>query len=103
MVSYDSILHVCERHTANCSTAFPKVFSRDLYVYQCISTHIRHKTQQESSGLHKSWPTLVHVHIATEDLETLHPGATGLCFIIMVEQPQTHATGLVPEKLNHLN
>ena len=34
--------------------------------------------------MHKSWPTLVHVHIATEDLETLHPGATGLCFIIKV-------------------
>ena len=33
-------------------------------------------------GLHKLWPTLVHVHIATEVLETLHPGATGLCFII---------------------
>ena len=25
-----------------------------------------------------------HVHIATEDLETLHAGATGLCFIIKV-------------------
>ena len=43
-----------------------------------------HKTLQESSGLHKSLPTLVHVHIATEDLETLHPGATGPCFIIKV-------------------
>ena len=31
------------------------------------------------------WPTLVHVHIiATEALETLHPGATGLCFMIKV-------------------
>ena len=34
--------------------------------------------------MHKSWPTLVHAHIATEDLETLHPGVTGLCFIIKV-------------------
>ena len=30
------------------------------------------------------WPTLVHVHIATEVLDTLHPGATGLCFIIKI-------------------
>ena len=28
--------------------------------------------------------TLVHVHIATEVLETLHPGATGLCLIIKI-------------------
>ena len=28
--------------------------------------------------------TDMHVHIATEVLETLHPGATGLCFIIKV-------------------
>ena len=36
-----------------------------------------------SFGLHKFiWPTLVHVYIATEVLETLHPGTTGLCFII---------------------
>ena len=27
------------RHTANCSTALPKVSSRDLYVYQCIRPH----------------------------------------------------------------
>ena len=26
----------------------------------------------------------MHVHIATEVLEALHPGATGLCFIIKV-------------------
>ena len=26
----------------------------------------------------------VHVHIATEVLEILHPGATGLCFMIKV-------------------
>ena len=25
--------------------------------------------------------TVVHVQIATEDLKTLHPGVTGLCFI----------------------
>ena len=35
-------------------------------------------------GLHKSWPTLVHVQIATEDLETLHPVMAGLCFIMKV-------------------
>ena len=34
--------------------------------------------------MHKLWPTLVHVHIATEDHEALHPGATGLCYIIKV-------------------
>ena len=34
--------------------------------------------------LQKLWPTLVHVHIATEVLETLHPGATGLRFIIKI-------------------
>ena len=28
--------------------------------------------------------TLVHVHIATEVLDTLHPGAKGLCFIIKI-------------------
>ena len=28
--------------------------------------------------------SLVHVHIATEVLEALHPGAKGLCFIIKV-------------------
>ena len=66
------------KHTANCSTALPKVSSR---AYMCTNASELIKTQQESSGLHKSWPTLVHVHIATEDLETLHPGATGLCFI----------------------
>ena len=27
-------------HPANCSTAFPKVFSRDLQVCQCIRTHM---------------------------------------------------------------
>ena len=27
---------------------------------------------------------MVHVQIATEDLKTLHPGVTGLCFIIKV-------------------
>ena len=32
----------------------------------------------------KLWPTLVHVHIATEVLDTLYPGATGLCFIIKI-------------------
>ena len=30
------------------------------------------------------WPTLVHVHIASEVLDTLHPGATGFCFIIKI-------------------
>ena len=29
-------------------------------------------------GCKNLWPTLVHVHIATEALETLHPGATGV-------------------------
>ena len=33
------------RHTANCSTALSKVFSRDFQVYQCIRTH---KTEEES-------------------------------------------------------
>ena len=27
---------------------------------------------------------MVHVQIAAEDLKTLHPGVTGLCFIIKV-------------------
>ena len=27
---------------------------------------------------------MVHVQIVTEDLKTLHPGVTGLCFIIKV-------------------
>ena len=35
-------------------------------------------------GCKNLWPTLVHVHIATGVLETLHPGATGLCFMIKV-------------------
>ena len=26
------------------------------------------------------WPTLVYVHIATEVLETPHPGVSGLCW-----------------------
>ena len=30
------------------------------------------------------WPTLVHVHVATEVLETLPPWATGLYFIVKV-------------------
>ena len=30
------------------------------------------------------WPTLVYLHIATQVLETLHPGATGLCCIIKI-------------------
>ena len=34
--------------------------------------------------MHKLWPNLVHVHIATEVFVTLHPGATGLCFMIKV-------------------
>ena len=34
--------------------------------------------------MHKSLSTRVHAYIATEDLETLHPGATGLCFIMNV-------------------
>jgi len=29
--------------------------------------------------MHKLWLTLVHVHIATEAVETLHHEATGLC------------------------
>ena len=33
------------RHTANCSTALSKVFSRGFQVYQCIRTH---KTEEES-------------------------------------------------------
>ena len=37
---------------------------------------------RRTCGLHKLWPTLVHVHIATEVLWTLHPGATGPCFIV---------------------
>ena len=63
------------RHTANCSTALPKVSSR---VYVCTNASELITTQQESSGLHKSWSTqsLMHVHIATGDLETLHPGTT---------------------------
>ena len=45
-----------------------------------------HKTQQESIWVaYILWPTLVHVHIATEvDLETLHPGATCLRFMIKI-------------------
>ena len=34
--------------------------------------------------MHKLLPALVHVHIATKVLETPHPGATGLCFIIKI-------------------
>ena len=39
------------------------------------------KLSRSPFGLHKLWPTL---HIATEILVTLHPGATGLCFMIKV-------------------
>ena len=56
------------------ATALPKVFSRDLQVHQSIRTH----------KWTYVWPTLVGVHIATEVFETVHPGVTGLCFIIMV-------------------
>ena len=42
------------------------------------------KLSRSPFGLQKLWPTLVYVHIATEVLETLHPGVTGLCFIIKV-------------------
>ena len=40
------------------------------------------KPGRSPCGLHKLWPTLVHVHIAIEVLQTLHPGAAGLCFIV---------------------
>ena len=52
--------------------------SGDLQVYQCITL------SRSPFGLHKLWPTLVHVHIATEVLVTLHPGTIGLCFMIKV-------------------
>ena len=52
------------RHTANCTTALPKVSSR---VYVCTNASELITTQQESSGLHKSWSTqsLMHVHIGS--------------------------------------
>ena len=53
-------------------------------MYQCIRTHKLTKLNMSPFGLHKLWPTLVHVHIATEVLVTLHPGATGLRFMIKV-------------------
>ena len=57
------------RHPTNCSTALPKVFSSDLPVCQCIRTHyVGVKPGRSPCGLHKLWPTLVHVHIATEVL-----------------------------------
>ena len=34
--------------------------------------------------MQKLWPTLVHVHIPTEVLDTLCPGAKGLCLIIKI-------------------
>jgi len=48
------------RHTASCSTALPKVFSRHLQVYQCIRTH---KSQHEYMWVANLWTTPVHVHI----------------------------------------
>ena len=56
------------RHPTNCSTALPKVFSSDLPVCQYIRTHVGVKPGRSPCGLHKLWPTLVHVHIATEVL-----------------------------------
>ena len=48
------------------------------------NSYVDIKLSRSPVGLHKSWSTLVHAHIATEDLETLHPGATGMCFIMKV-------------------
>ena len=54
-----------------------RVISRDLQVCQCIITHM--KLNRSPCDMHKLWLTLVHVHIATEAVETLHHEATGLC------------------------
>ena len=43
------------------------------------NSYVDIKPGRSSCGLHKLWPTLVYVHIATE---VLHPWATGLCFIV---------------------
>ena len=56
------------RHPTNCSTALPKVFSSDLLVCQCIRTYVGVKAGRSPCGLHKLWPTLVHVHVPTEVL-----------------------------------
>ena len=57
----------------NCSTALPKVFSRDLQVYQCI---IRHKTQLESMLAAKIMP---YTCIPNEVLQIIYSGVIGLC------------------------
>ena len=46
------------------------------------NSYVGVKPGRSPCGLHKLWPTLVHVHIATEVLYTLHSGAIGLCFIV---------------------
>ena len=51
-------------------------YSVEIYKYTNASELI--------SGLTYGLATLVGVHIATEVLETVHPGVTGLYFIIMV-------------------
>ena len=43
------------------------------------NSYVGVKPGRSPCGLHKLWPTLVHVHIATEVFKTLHPG---LCFIV---------------------
>ena len=53
-------------------------------MYKCIRTHKLTKLSISPCELQKLWPTLVHVHIATEVLDTLDPGATGLCFITKI-------------------
>ena len=50
-------------HPANCSTALPKVFSSDYRSPMHQNSYVGVKPGRSPCGLHKLWPTLVHVHL----------------------------------------
>ena len=53
-------------------------------IFKCTNASELIKLRRSPCGLHILWRTVVHVHIATEVLVTLHPRATGLCFMVIL-------------------
>ena len=53
-------------------------------IYKCTNAAELIELSSSPCELQKLWPTLVHVHISTEVLDTLHPRAKGLCFIMKI-------------------